>query len=39
MQPGFSYLTVGVSGNAKQRRLLVRRWKKLGYMVLPFRPG
>lgn len=28
-------LTVGVSGNAKQRRLYVRRWKKMGF-VKPF---
>lgn len=24
---------VGVSGNAKQRRLYVRRWKRMGYTV------
>ena len=29
-------MIVGVSGNAKQRRLYVRRWKKMGFAVKPF---
>lgn len=27
------FVAVGVSGNAMQRRLYVRRWKRIGYVV------